>query len=132
MKKVLKVLSLALVAALSMMVLASCGLSTNPEKTKKTLEKNGYEVGLAEADDIAEFLELFEMGDGDIKAVLSAVKTETGDRITILYCKNADAAKKLNDNGVFRTMFLPPSGGEKGREGSLLYVGSKQAIKDAK
>ena len=138
MKKTLKVLSLVLVAALSMVLLVACDISSKPETVQKKLEGKGYEVEITkDAEDLAGIAEMYGLEEGDITAMLMAGKYDEededndGEYISVIFFKNSATAKKFTDSDLYKQMHAP-NGGEKGRAGSVVYVGTAQAVKDAK
>lgn len=136
MKKFAKITAVVLVAVMALAVLVACGPASDPKKAEKALKDNGYTVvavigadgALVQAglDAIAVAAGLEK---GDIIATVTANKGSDG--ISITYFKSASAAKsfwndkkddleKKEDDWVVKC------------SGSIIYAGTKQAVKDAK
>ncbi len=126
-KSIIKVLSFALVAIMMCAVLVSCGgPNKDPKKAKEALEAAGYEVMYA------------EVNAGGIKATITAVKGE--DSISIAYYDDKDTATKAYEQAKEAYEALKEIAEAAGEEldyvvkqsGTIVYMGTKQAVKDAK
>lgn len=126
MKKTIKIVAVAMVAVMLMLALVSCGAKPNsdPEKAKEALKDNGYIVANISAFGIA-----------DCKENISATKIdgESKEAVTIFYFENSDAAdaaydqiKKLADEDKDSSEDVVF-----GQSGSMIYFGTKAAIKAA-
>ena len=84
MKKLAKIFALVVVCVLAITALVACSPvpNTNFEEAKANLEKNGYTVSAAKFDD------------GDVEARITASNSKSGDSITIIWYRNADAANE--------------------------------------
>ena len=128
-KTIIKLFALTLVVAMACAMLVSCGgPNADPEKAKTALEKAGYTVVL-------------NTGSGLIGGALlpdeleaSLVATKNGEYIAISYYKDAkdanaawekaqEDAKKLEEQ--YEGIVCKKSG-------KMIYVGTEQAVKDAK
>lgn len=126
MKKTIKIVALLLVATLTLMALAACGLS--PKSAQKALEKKGYTVTLSDID--PDVIKLFGLEEGDITASLFATKGEGTDKVhvTIVFCKNLDVARELWDNKPFKEA---TKGDNRGRVNAIIWYGMEQGWNDA-
>ena len=128
-KSIIKVLSFALVAVMMCAVLVSCGgPNKDPKKAEEALKAAGYEVRLVENDEADE--------DGAV-AYIQAMKSLT-DFVQIAYYDSKDAASKAYEEA--KKVY------EEGKEeyealgielivkqsGTMVYMGTKDAIKAAK
>lgn len=150
MKKALKILSAALIVVLAIGLLVACGPSKDPAKAKKALEDAGYEVEAiiaSNSDEEKEALDQMaqdsDLEAGDVEAMVAATKSEEaediGDFIYIYYFKDGDVANKFWDahkEDLEKTVesYKEEIGKDVKYEksGSIIYMGTEQAIKDAK
>ena len=123
MKNVIKVLSLALVMVMMLGLFVSCGPNKDPKKAEEALNDAGYLVVLNDKDLL--------LPDG-VKATLLA--TTDDDYILITYYEDADAVKEAWEDAQEEAKEL-----EKKYEdivckksGKMIYIGTKQAVKDAR
>ncbi|MBP5343048.1 hypothetical protein J6Y73_03910 [bacterium] len=127
MKKTRKILSsilLLLVCGLSVLCLAGCNFFFGPtaEDIQKNLEDNGYTVTVLDGSDyIGSEADTFAVTSLD--TYIFGVKGE--DRIYVFFFYSIDDAE-LNGS------FINISGLKQGQTNNIIYVGTKQAIKDAK
>ena len=134
MKKMVKIIALAMVAVMLMLTLASCGAKPNsdPAKAKEKLEKEGYEVMLIE-DETA----LKMSGLDGLVASLTAMKgdsEEDAQLVTIYYFKDADSAKKAEEKDVVKKAMEEAKEEDDvstGRSGKMIWFGTKEAVKAA-
>lgn len=131
MKKFARILSLTLVAVMLCAALASCGgPAKDPADAKAALEENGYVAtnlsGLALTGTAA------LLGVDDLDAVVTGAKE--GEAITIFYFETSDAAdaafEKIEEKAAeaeeeYEDMVCKQSG-------KMIWMGTKQAVKDAK
>ena len=135
MKTFAKVLALALVAVMMCAALVSCGgPNADPEKAAKALEEAGYEVHYT------------EVGAAGIKAAVVAVKldeeAEKADFINITYYEDKEAANTAWDEAQdeideAKASMAEMYGCEESeivikKSGTMIYVGTKDAVKAAK
>ena len=123
MKKFTRILCLTLVAVMLCAALVSCGgPAKNPDDAKAALKENGYLVMPTDK-------------------VITAINIKTGDAIIITYYDDAEAAKEAMDKidedriaTMKSTMQVREDQELVGpaRSGSMIYFGTKQAVKDAK
>ena len=134
MKKLLKITALSLAMLMMVLTLASCGApNKDPAKAKAALEENGYIVTLKDG----KLVEIVAsaLGIDDLDAQIVAVsKEDIDDYITIYYFETKDAAnaawekieeeadEKMKDE---EDVVLKKSG-------TMIYYGSKNAVKAAK
>ncbi|MBQ4274240.1 MAG: hypothetical protein IJB94_04635 [Clostridia bacterium] len=93
MKKMMKLIALALVLTLSVAMLASCSVpNANPEKAIAALKEADYK---AVEDDTVTPLVLAGLGIKDVDVVVTgtAVIDKKVEHVTIIYFESADAAK---------------------------------------
>lgn len=124
MKKFVSIISLVLVAAMLCVSLVSCGApAKDPADAKAALEENGYAVIKV---DTAILLP------DDVEATVLGTTTE--NYIMITYYKSTDAVKsaweKAQDEakaleGKYENVVCKKSG-------KMIYIGTEQAVKDAK
>ena len=124
--------------------LAACGMSNNPKKTQKALEKHNYVVETILGDnDLDAQAELDGMSDemnitaGELVAMLSATKEdESGEFLTVYYFKDGYVANKYWDSNreqlnAIKERYKNVDGFEMKKVGSVVYYGTRQAIADA-
>lgn len=134
MKKMVKIIALAMVAVMLMLTLASCGAkpSSDPAKAKEKLEKEGYKVALVENEDVLKLSGL----DG-LVASLTAMKgdsKEDAQGVSIYYFKDADSAKKAEENEFIKAAIeeaKKEDDASTGRSGKMIWIGTKEAVKAA-
>ncbi len=143
MKKNLKILAVVLVIVTLATVLASCSAKPNadPAAAVKALEQNHYRILSNDTEALP--AAYAAQGVADVTCVVNATKTVTNKKdeqkvegITILYFKDAAAAKAALDKATeLLTVEQQDSFGSKfivKQSGSLIYAGTKNAIKAAK
>ena len=138
MKKMVKIIALAMVAVMLMLTLASCGAkpSSDPAKAKEKLEKEGYKVTLVENEDVLKLSGL----DG-LVAGITAMKgdgEEEAQFVYIYYFKDSDSAKKAEENDIIKAEIEVAKKAVKeedavstGRSGKIFWIGTKEAVKAA-
>ena len=143
MKKIFRVMIAAMLMAVMAVSLCSCGIPSDPEKAKANLEKNGYAMdttlstvtvtGIFTAKYGVDFF-------GNIDKVIFAVDKETGnDNVLIIYCKDAESAKKVN--GDIKELYGKIKEAAKendenadvksGKSGNVVYIGTSAGVKAA-
>ncbi|MGM9608653.1 MAG: hypothetical protein ACI3XE_00345 [Eubacteriales bacterium] len=139
MKKIVKLVSLVLVAVMCVAVFASCAPASDPEKAKAALEKKEYSVMLTTSETVAGKATLagagFFLADGaELEAWLVGTSKDLKNAVTIFYFTDAKGAKdsfkayedsvskedKENEDFVFA------------QSGKMIYAGSKEAVKAAR
>lgn len=132
-KNIIKITALALLAVMLCAMLVACGgPNANPDKAKEALKENGY---VAEKIDSKVGLAVYSIIAGDVEAVVTGVN-EDGEAITIFYYENAADAKEVEE----KIDELLEKYGDDDKEsewvakrsGKMIYIGTKQAVKDAK
>jgi hypothetical protein len=119
MTKALRITSLLLVMLMCIAMLASCGIGSY----EKRPEKAGYEVEVADKDDIAEMNE--EEDDYKVKAML--VATKGLNSVTIVKLASQKQAKELVeelDDSVFDVLTIE-------RKGAVVFYGTEDAVEAA-
>lgn len=125
----------------------ACGPTKDPVKAKKALEDAGYEVyaliasnGDKEKEELDESAQYYELDNGVFVAMIEAFKgsESDGDFIFLYYFKDSKAADKFWDAGKedieAEVKYYEENGMEVlcKKSGSIVYVGTEQAIKDTK
>ena len=128
-KSIIKVLALTLVAVMMCAVLVSCGgPNANPDKAKAALEEAGYTVVLNKGEGLIGGALL----PNDVEASLVAYKN--GEYIAITYYKEAAGANEAWDEAQEDAKELEDEyeGLVCKKSGKMIYIGTEQAVKDAK
>ncbi len=148
MKRHITLLALVSIVALVAVALTACGMSNNPKATKQTLEEKNYSVEATIGDnDLEAQAELDSMSDemkitaGELVAMIAATKGGAGQDtaenfVYIYYFKDSKVADKFwtankTELDALKTEYKDFDGFEIGKDGSVVYFGTKQAIKDA-
>ena len=133
MKKITKILAIALLAIMSLTVLAACAPNADPDKAVKSLEKNGYKAG-KEDGLLSGILSLGLEGLDCIVSGSKSVEDKDGEtkieHITIYYFEDSDAAKaafeklqsKSEDEKEDETDWVFK------QSGAMIYYGTKAAV----
>lgn len=134
MKNFVRMLSLALVAVLLGATLVSCfgfgAPNADPDKAEKALDEAGYMVAKID-NEIAVAAAGKSLGVDDLECVVTALADE--EAVAIYYFEEADDAKE-----AFKVIKEKAEKQEEEydvvvkRSGKMVYMGTKQAIKDAK
>lgn len=143
MKKMIRILAVAIVLATLVTVLASCAAKPNqdPAAAVKALEQNHYRILADDAEALP--AEYAKDGIADVTHVVVATRVETDKKgeqqvegVTILYFKDAAAAKAaLSKATDLLNVESVDSIGSKytvKQSGAMIYAGTKGAIKAAK
>ena len=128
-KSIIKVLALTLIAVMMCAVLVSCvGPNANPDKAKAALEDAGYTVVLNKGEGLISGALLPD----DVEASLVAYKN--GEYIAITYYKEAAGANEAWDEAQEEAKELEDEyeGLVCKKSGKMIYIGTEQAVKDAK
>lgn len=148
MKKYISSFALVLTVIFVIAALAACGISNNPKATKEALEDKNYTVEAILGDnDLDAQARLDSMSDemnitaGELVAVISATKGDVEhdmpeNFIYIYYFKDGNAANKFWNGNTeqieeMKEQYKDYDGFEVNKEGSVVYFGTKQAVKDA-
>lgn len=142
MKKLTRILAVALVLLTLVTVLAACSAKPNadPASAKKALEQNHYVVYASDSELPAAYA---EQGVANVTYVINATRVETtkkgkqeAEGVTILYFENEAAAKaalsKATDLLNIQSSDSIASKYVVKQSGSMIYAGTKNAIKAAK
>lgn len=134
MKKLVRIISLALVAVLLGAALVSCGgPNADPAKAKAALDEANYLVTETDNDFAIGAVEL-ALGIDDLECVVAGVAKE--DAIAIYYFEDAKAAKTAFETMKTKTDKILEDVEEDKVvakcSGKMVYFGTKQAVKDAK
>lgn len=119
MTKALRITSLLLVMLMCIAMLASCGIGSYEKK----LEKAGYEVEVADKDEIAEMNE--EEDDYKVKAML--VATKGLNSVTVIKLASQKQAKELVeelDGSLLDILTIE-------RKGAVVFYGTEDAVEAA-
>lgn len=145
MKKI-RLLLTALVLALVTVFTVGCGIETDYNKATEKFEKKGYEVNVdTEYSDIRTSLAAFSLSvsTGKVDCILDAEDEYEDELIFIFYCEDAATAKEILEeirgNSYIKSAFAKTAGKSVsaddvsyGCDGSIFYIGTKEAIKIAK
>ena len=132
-KNIIKITVLALLTVMICAMLVACGgPNANPDKAKEALKENGY---VAEKIDSTLGLAAYSVIAGKVEAVVTGVN-EDGEAITIFYYENVDDAKETEDK-IDKLLEKYGDDDKKSdwvakRSGKMIYIGTKQAVRDAK
>lgn len=139
MKKFLTIFMATLMLVSIAMFATGCGISDNWRETFSELADAGYDVyRTTDAYEIEENIEYFDMYvDGDsVECIIEAYRGKQA--IFIVFCKDKETAKDLVNQAEdsiyeFADLFeISKSKIEIGRDGTVAYIGTKDAIKAAK
>lgn len=131
MKKFAQLISLALVAVMCVALLASCAPASDPAKAEKALKDAGYIV------DATAITLLVKAAAGSVKTVVSATKTDNDknvQHVTIVYFDSAEDAKTAYEKlqSVSDKEKKDESDWVFAKSGTMVYWGTKTAVKDAR
>ena len=131
MKKFAQLISLALVAVMCVALLASCAPASDPAKAEKALNDAGYTV------DATAITLLVKAATGSVKTVVSATKTDNDknvQHVTIVYFYSAEDAKTAYEKlqSVSDKEKKDESDWVFAKSGTMVYWGTKTAVKDAR
>lgn len=131
MKKFAQLISLALVAVMCVALLASCAPASDPAKAEKALKDAGYTV------DATAITLLVKAATGSVKTVVSATKTDNDknvQHVTIVYFDSAEDAKTAYEKlqSVSDKEKKDESDWVFAKSGTMVYWGTKTAVKDAR
>lgn len=141
MKKFLKAMLAAMLIAITAVTVCSCGVPSDPAKAKENLTKNNYTVSEVAATTGVKAIATAKYG----LSFLDKVKTSLwatnadGETVLIVYCVDADSAKKVNE--VARQIYDEVKKNDKendtktdiksGMSGKVVYIGTKAGVKAA-
>lgn len=131
MKKFAQLISLALVAVMCVALLASCAPASDPAKAEKALKDAGYIV------DATAITLLVKAATDSVKTVVSATKTDNDknvQHVTIVYFDSAEDAKTAYEKlqSVSDKEKKDESDWVFAKSGTMVYWGTKTAVKDAR
>lgn len=127
-KNFLKITALALLAVMICTMLVACGgPNKDPEKAKEALEDAGYTVIFNDGGLIGDHL----LPDG-AEATLTAMKGDD-EYISIVYYEDAEAANEAWEDAKEDAKELEEEYEDivYKKSGKIIYIGTKQAVKDA-
>ena len=127
-KNFLKITALALLAVMICTMLVACGgPNKDPEKAKEALEDAGYTVVFNDGGLIGDHL----LPDG-AEATLTAMKGDD-EYISIVYYEDAEAANEAWEDAKEDAKELEEEYEDivYKKSGKIIYIGTKQAVKDA-
>ena len=131
MKKLLKIATLALAVVCTAVFFTACTIPSNPKKTRKNLEMEGYTFNT-----VVEVTLKTAMGVLGVKTedVISATKVEEGeiDNVMLVYCTSKDTAKEMEDKIIEKLRKEYSGEGEirYGRDGKVIYFGTEDGVED--
>ena len=126
MKKIVGIVSILILVV----ILSCCFVACNDAETyQKRLEKAGYEVEIANRDDIEEILQGMPI-DVSLEWVIEANNGD--DNVSIMCFADKEQAEAFNTILRMMSGVLIEEGYYIELEGSILLVGTEQGIKDAK
>lgn len=138
MKKLVKVMALVMIVAMSLTLFVSCGPNSDPDKAGEALKKNGYSTTIAK--DAASLTAIEVLLGCDRGDLVARVKGSTLDEdkklqtVTIYYFKDGSAANKFYDK--VKTESDKESKDQSSwiiaKSGAMVYYGTNAAIKAAK
>ena len=131
MKKFAQLISLALVAVMCVALLASCAPASHPAKAEKALKDAGYIV------DATAITLLVKAATDSVKTIVSATKTDNDknvQHVTIVYFDSAEDAKTAYEKlqSVSDKEKKDESDWVFAKSGTMVYWGTKTAVKDAR
>ncbi len=142
MKKVARLLVSAMLLVVMAVSLCSCGIPSDPEKAKSNLTSKEYAVedGVSAAAIKAVFTFKYGIDFYDkIESVIFAVSKDGKDNVLIIYCKDDEAAKRVN--GDIKELYksvcdaAKENGNEadakSGKSGKVVYIGTSAGVKAA-
>ncbi len=138
-KKIISVISVALVAVVLVAALVACGPASNPDKALSALKDNGY---TAAKDDTVVPAALTLLGVKGIDCVVSGtnVSDESVESVTIVYFTSSDAANEAWST-VRKYATEKNSSDNKGdpdtdfvinKSGKMIYYGTSAGVKAAR
>lgn len=136
MKKIISMALVLIMLVCSVATLTACGMPSDYKDAEANLKDAEYDVDVETTDAAIEFmLGLIGVEDAKANAMVSAEKDK--DAITIFYCEDKDTAKAVEEKLAefveeMAEEFEDYNEIEIGRDGEIVYFGTKQAIKDAK
>lgn len=143
MKKIFRVMIAAMLMAVMAVSLCSCGIPSDPEKAKANLEKNGYAMDATVSTVTVKTVFTTKYGLSfldKVDTVIFAVDKETGkENVLIIYCKDAESAKKVNGDikelyGKIKEAAKENDGNadvKSGKSGNVVYIGTSAGVKAA-
>lgn len=127
-KNILKITALALLAVMLCAMLVACGgPNKDPEKAKEALEDADYTVIFNDGGFVGDYL----LPDG-AEATIIATKGDD-EYISIVYYEDADAANDAWEDAKEEAEELEDEYEDivYKKSGKIIYIGTKQAVKDA-
>ncbi len=127
-KNIIKITALVLLAVMLCAMLVACGgPNKDPEKAKEALEDAGYTVVFNDGGLIGDHL----LPDG-AEATLTAIKGDD-EYIAIVYYEDAEAANDAWEDAKEDAEELKEEYEDivYKKSGKIIYIGTKQAVKDA-
>ena len=141
MKKFLKAMLAAMLIAITAVTVCSCGVPSDPAKAKENLTKNNYAVSEVAATAGVKAITTATYGFSfldKVKTSLWATNAD-GETVLIVYCVDADSAKKVNE--IARKIYDEVKKNDKendtktdiksGMSGKVVYIGTKAGVKAA-
>ena len=141
MKKFLKAMLAAMLIAITAVTVCSCGVPSDPAKAKENLKKNGYAVDDTVVTAAIKVVTLVPYGATFPQNIVSSLwaTNADGETVLIVYCKDADSAKKVNE--ISRKLYDEVKKKDRendtktdirsGMSGKVVYIGTKAGVKAA-
>lgn len=136
MKKITKILSVALLAVMCLTLLVACAPNSDPDKALSALKENGY---VAVKDDSV-ISTIMSLGLKDLKCIVSGTGSSEDkdgnkqvEHVTIYYFESSSAAKDAMEDveGLFNKEKDKDSDWVFKQFGSMIYYGTKNGVKAA-
>ena len=138
MKKLVKVLALVMVVAMSLALLVACAPNSDPDKAKDALKENGYTATISkDAITLGITEALLGCERGDMVAIVTGTTTDADKHlqtVTIYYFKDGAVANKVYDKVKSESdeKSKDESNWTLAKSGSMIYYGTSAAIKAAR
>ncbi len=142
MKKLFKLMLTAIMSVVIVLTVCACGMSSDWREVRDNLKDEHFEVQTASTDEyIEEYLSDYYLNSvadvDDVECLLIAYSAD-GEMLVAVFCKDKDVAKDLYDFvdeniGDFEEeLGLEDKDIEFDRDGTVVYLGTEDAIKAAK
>ena len=140
MKKVARLLVSAMLLVVMAVSLCSCGIPSDPEKAKSNLKDKGYysEDSISTLAVKTYVLAKYHSTDG-IDTVIFAISDDGKDNVLIIYCKDDDTVKNLNNDikEIYKSVCEQAKANDdeadikSGKSGKVVYIGTSAGVKAA-
>ena len=131
MKKLFKIATLTLAVICTAVFFTACMIPSNPKKTRKNLEMEGYTFNKTIQVAVTVGLEYLNIETQD---VIVATKVEEGeiDNVLLVYCSSKSKAKEVETEVVeiLRKNYNGEGEIRYGRNGKVIYFGTEDGVED--